>query len=259
MSEKTIENYGKGFLVMILPVSFLVIFLAVTWRILLALTMVIMGFNLWQRYRWEQWCYQVNPMFHQIIERNQGRVTPMELAANGKFSGDVAKRYLDTKAHEFGANILNQEDGSKVYYFMTANVISDIFDSSEPVAKIPGKKVANSGNLLLAAPEKTPAVETQTTATLTMPMQHTEVEEQVEVEETAPPVTETKKAIAEQLVFGSLIQSELAKRLNVYSSTVFKRRGDPDFPEWSRNRDPDGIAWRYDRKSKEFFPLEDKA
>lgn len=239
---------------MILPVSFLVIFLAVTWRILLTLAVLIIGFNIWQRYRWEQWCDQVNPMFHQVIEQNQGQVTPMELAAVGKFSGDVAKRYLDTKANEFGANVLHQEDGHQVYYFMTASIIGDIIDSGEPVAQIGGNKVANSSHtLLLAAPEKPAQVEMQTVETSVPEVEHLKVEEVAREQGS----NQQRKTITEQLLFGSLIQSELAKRLDVYSSTVFKRRDDPEFSEWSRNRDPDGIAWRYDRKTKEFFPLED--
>ncbi|MBD1214467.1 MAG: hypothetical protein H9534_17405, partial [Dolichospermum circinale Clear-D4] len=35
-------------------------------------------------------------------------------------------------------------------------------------------------------------------------------------------------------------------------------RNDPDFPEWSRSRDPDGIAWSYSRKSKDFFPIQEQ-
>jgi hypothetical protein len=64
------------------------------------------------------------------------------------------------------------------------------------------------------------------------------------------------KSLDKQLAFGSLIQSELAQRLGVYSSTVYKRRNDPDFSEWTRSRDPDGIAWSYSRKNREFFPLD---
>ena len=70
---------------------------------------------------------------------------------------------------------------------------------------------------------------------------------------------EDKQPLEKQLLFGSLIQSELAKRLGVYSSTVFKRRDDPQFSEWSRNRDPDGIAWTYSKETKEFFPLDGEA
>ena len=56
----------------------------------------------------------------------------------------------------------------------------------------------------------------------------------------------------------SLIQAELAKRLDVHSSTVGKRKSDPDFSEWSQSRDPEGIAWKYSPKTKEFVPLEKK-
>lgn len=53
----------------------------------------------------------------------------------------------------------------------------------------------------------------------------------------------------------SLIQSELAKRLDVHASTVGKRKSDSDFSEWSKSKDPDGIAWKYSSDTKEFLPL----
>ncbi|MCP2727491.1 hypothetical protein [Limnofasciculus baicalensis] len=53
----------------------------------------------------------------------------------------------------------------------------------------------------------------------------------------------------------SLIQSELAKRLDVHSSTVGKRKSDSDFSDWSKSKDPDGIAWKYSSETKEFLPL----
>jgi hypothetical protein len=59
-----------------------------------------------------------------------------------------------------------------------------------------------------------------------------------------------------QEVYKPLIQAELAKRLDVHSSTVGKRKSDEDFPEWSQSRDPEGIAWGYNPESKEFVPLE---
>jgi hypothetical protein len=297
MSEKTIESYGKGFLVLLLPISFLVVFLVSTWRIWLGLILLITSINLWQRYQWDKWCEGVNPMFHQLIQQNQGSVTPMDLAVRGNFSGDKAKRFLDTKASEFGASVLNTNDGKQVYYFMTANILGSIFDSSEPVKQEP-RKSSTTAMPLLAAPtttpfvieEKQPALVVAETSTATYQVKEaeliqaevpetdnkeTEVQQaevkhalsqepellqaelpQAEVKEPEQVHEQATKTLAQQLVFGSLIQSELAKRLSVYSSTVFKRRDDPDFPEWSRNRDPDGIAWRYDRKAREFFPIE---
>lgn len=241
MSEKTLESSGKAFLVLLLPISFLIIFLVSTWKFLLALMLLIIGFNIWQLYQWQQWCQQVNPIFHRLIQDTQGRVTPMDLAMKGNFSGTQAKRYLDTKADEFGASLQNAEDGSPVYYFMNATILGSILDSSEPVKELPSQAIAQSAPMLLAP---------------TLPQPQPEETEA----ESLPPATheEVKIPLEKQLVFGSLIQSELAKRLNVYSSTVYKRRNDPDFPEWSRSRDPDGIAWSFSRKSKEFFPLEEE-
>lgn len=242
MSEKAIENYGKSFLVLILPISFLIVFLVNTWRILLLILGLLIALNLWQQYKWEKWCDQVNPLFYQLIRENQGKITPMDLAIKGDFSGTVAKRYLDGKSKEFGASILDSEKESPSYYFITASILGDILDSSEPVEKLPSRPVTNVARSFLAPPE----IISQ--------------EEEIQTETELLPETsheEVKKPLEEQLVFGSLIQSELAKRLSVYSSTVYKRRNDPDFPEWTRSRDPDGIAWSYSRKSKEFFPVEE--
>jgi hypothetical protein len=60
----------------------------------------------------------------------------------------------------------------------------------------------------------------------------------------------------EQNTLKTLIQAELAKRLDVHSSTVGKRKSDSDFPEWSQSRDPEGIAWIYSPETKEFLPME---
>ena len=55
----------------------------------------------------------------------------------------------------------------------------------------------------------------------------------------------------------SLIQAELAKRLDLHSSTVGKRKSDSDFSEWSQSRDPEGIAWQYVPETKMFVPSEE--
>jgi hypothetical protein len=247
MSEKPIEGNGKAFLVLLLPLSFLIIFLVATWRILLAAIVLVIAFKLWQEYQWQQWTTRVNPIFHQLVRENQGRLTPMDLAIRGNFPGTTAKRYLDTKASEFGASILNSEEEGQSYYFITASILGNILDSSEPVKGLPaqqGTKNARSSQTLaqpsLLAPPITPQEEELETESLPQPT-HNEV----------------TRSLEKQLLFGSLIQSELAKRLNVYSSTVYKRRNDPEFPEWSRAKDPDGIAWSYSEKTKEFFPVEE--
>ncbi|QLE55726.1 hypothetical protein [Nostoc sp. TCL26-01] len=242
MSEKIIESNGKAFLVLLLPISFLVIFLVSTWRFLLALIVVAIGFKIWQEYQWQQWCQRVNPVFSQLIRENQGKITPVDLSMRGNFPGSAAKRYLDGRAGEFGASILPAAEGGEVYYFITGSILGDILSSSEPVKEIAPPPVTTDARSLLAPPPPPPE----------------SLVEELETE-LPPPVVqeEVRQNLEKQLMFGSLIQSELAKRLNVYSSTVYKRRNDPDFPEWTRNRDPDGIAWTFSEKTKEFFPLEE--
>jgi hypothetical protein len=242
MSEKSIESRGKPFLALLLPICFLIIFLVSTWRVLLGVILFVAGFKLWQRYKWQKWCQEVNPTFNTMIRESQGTITPMDLAIKGNFSGQRAKRYLDTKATEFGASIVN-EDTNPVYHFITGSILSSILDSSDPIEEFASLPVAINTQLLAA-----PLPEVQ--------------EEKAEAEAeslTQTTTEEVKKPLDKQLVFGSLIQSELAKRLKVYSSTVYKRRNDPDFSEWSRSKDPDGIAWNFSRTNKEFFPLEEES
>jgi hypothetical protein len=54
----------------------------------------------------------------------------------------------------------------------------------------------------------------------------------------------------------TILQSELAKRLDVHSSTVYKRRSEPNFTDWTRNRDPDGIGWGFSMASKEYYRVD---
>ena len=253
MSEKTIESYGKGFLVLILPISVAIIFFVNTWRIWIVLAAILVGLKLFQSYRWQQWCTKVNPTFHQLVESNQGTITPMDLAIKGNFPGAKAKRYLDTKAGEFGAKIIKVEDGNQVYHFITAKTLGSLLDSSEPEPEEVSTPALSSASIpILIAPEH------QLEASHTAHVINETISEDIDTEPQHLQ-KEEKQSLEKQLLFGSLIQSELAKRLGVYSSTVFKRRNDPQFSEWSRNRDPDGIAWTYSKETKEFFPVDGEA
>lgn len=67
------------------------------------------------------------------------------------------------------------------------------------------------------------------------------------------PVTETSEKNNTHV---SLIQAELAKRLDLHASTIGKRKSDADFPQWTQSKDPEGIAWKYSPQDKLFVPLE---
>lgn len=55
----------------------------------------------------------------------------------------------------------------------------------------------------------------------------------------------------------SLIQADLAKRLDTTSSTIARRKSDPEFPLWSQSKDPEGVAWIYLDREKVFMPKSD--
>ncbi|NJN61946.1 MAG: hypothetical protein HC795_10795 [Coleofasciculaceae cyanobacterium RL_1_1] len=52
-----------------------------------------------------------------------------------------------------------------------------------------------------------------------------------------------------------LIQAQLARRLGVSSSTIGVRKLKPDFGEWSSQKDPAGLAWRYCEEVRQFFVM----
>ncbi|HEY9606299.1 MAG TPA: heavy metal translocating P-type ATPase [Allocoleopsis sp.] len=50
-----------------------------------------------------------------------------------------------------------------------------------------------------------------------------------------------------------LTATALANRLKVSATTINRRKAKPDFSEWTRDRDPEGITWAYSHKSKLFM------
>ena len=226
MTEQAIDNNNEsGFLIILLPIAILIIFLFATWPIILFLLLLSVGLNIWQRYQWQKWSKQVDPLFYSLIQINQGAITPLDLAMKANFSAVTAKRYLDTKAQEFGAQCRNYDRQDAVYYFITASILGNILDKSEPLPQL--AEVEETANIAPVAP------------VVSAPLSPQEVEEHSPVEES--PL--------------GLIQSELAKRLDVHSSTIYKRRDDSDFSAWTQTRDPEGVAWIYSSDTRLFSPL----
>lgn len=62
----------------------------------------------------------------------------------------------------------------------------------------------------------------------------------------------------EELSIISMTQADLAKRLGVATSTVSRMQSKPNFPTWSKQRDPDGIAWVKLADTKLFYPQSQK-
>lgn len=292
MNEKALDSSADVGLILILPISLLIIFLYTTWPVLLAGIVLTISFNFWKRYQWQKWCQKVNPIFHQLIKENRGRITALDLAMKTNFSAAIAKRYLNTKAAEFGAQYQDNEDRGRVYYFITSSTLGKILDDSEPPSFTQQNHQIYSPLLFdqnqfthteqatspvshtFDAPSEQAAVYIQSAPVLQsedsgrlkeISLLSSDQNQLLQLEDVTPPThtgqvtsshapPEPEPAIQSAPEY--LLQSELAKRLDVHSSTVYKRREDPDFPEWTRSKDPEGIAWKFIPDTKQFCPLE---
>lgn len=252
MAERDIDNNATGVLILIIPIAFAIIILFKAWPFLLSLVLLSSIWSLWQRYQLQQLSRQLNPVFHQLILENQGCVTALDLAMKANLSGRSAQRFLDAKAEEFAAQKHTYEDKGTVYYFITANTLGKIFEASDD------DDDSNNTQYLSQAKELFFPVVTEPETTNKTP-EFLDDDEEID-EDYLPESDYPKEAIPQtHPLFQSLIQSELARRLRVHSSTVMKRRDSPNFSEWSRRRDPEGVAWEYSPDTREFFPVEPKS
>lgn len=292
MNEKAIDSSADVGLILILPISLLIILLFATWPVLLAGIVLNVSFNFWKRYQWQQWCQRVNPTFHQLIKENRGSITALDLAMKTNFSAAIAKRYIETKAAEFGAQYQDYQDRDRVYYFMTASTLGKILDDSEPSSLRQQEQIPLLSHQLFRSKDtSTFDPEQQATAPINHPFEiaqtestqfQSEPEYQLQSEDSSKlgevisPLLSSQNQLlqtkdtsthSEQPVItpvqaqtepAYLLQSELAKRLDVHSSTVYKRRDDPDFPAWSCSKDPQGIAWQFIPDTKQFCPIATK-
>lgn len=254
MTGNILEPRPKGLLVLILPVAVAMVLVYKAWRLILLVTLLAGAYLLWDAYQWRQKCVQIDPAFNQLLQTNQGVVTQADLITAGIAKGSAARRYLQDKAEEYGA-YQRQIQGATAYYFITASTLGAIFDESEPEAPAltPSPALVVELPVPPAPPVEAPPVETPTPAPPPSFAQLLELKKQEEPEPPAPlpapePVAEPTPAAPSQ----TLIQSELAKRLDTTSSTIARRKEAEDFPEWSQSKDPEGLAWRYDPESKLF-------
>ena len=284
------EISATGCLVLIFPIAFLLAFVFVAWPVLLALVLLGITLRLWQEYQWQQSIQKVNPFFQQLLKENQGAITVTDLALKANVSGTVAKHYLNSKAQEFGARAFEYADRGIVYYFITASTLGSLLDQSEPTSLEERKPVKLStpitktretesptleqvkqiaSSTLVKIESNKPSVRTNNEPIRSSTLgkifddsepdypesnQLSQAERQPLEESQSNQQQEVAKPIEPQVTPESLIQSELAKRLDVHSSTILKHRSEREFPEWSRSRDPEGIAWKYSPRKKLFLP-----
>ena len=299
MPEKAINpKNATGFLLILIPAALAMSALFVAWPLILGMTILIAGGNVWQGYEWSKTARSIDPVFQQLIIQNRGEITPLDLSLNAKVSGAVSNRYLAAKASEFGTGSRQHPDGGQIYYFVSISTLGRIFDDSDeapmptimpatsPVvafspAFIPAESqvevlqpqldpLANAASIPVVAPipplEPTPAatqlesppapLAVESPLSQNLDEQATPSIDLASSEPDEPPTVAAPSLVPTESKLVTIIQSELAKRLDVHASTVYKRRSEPNFTDWTRNRDPEGLAWGYLEATKEYYRID---
>ncbi|MDR9402697.1 MAG: hypothetical protein RI580_04590 [Halothece sp. Uz-M2-17] len=241
MTGKVIDGSATGFLVLIIPIALVAVVVATAWPVLLGLLLIIIVWQVIQQWQWQRFVGKVNPAFNRLIRENNGCVTPVDLAMKANIDGKKASQFLDYKATEFSAKRRELENQGSVYYFLTASAVENFFEEPDSLETLEAEEETDQ-QIATASSSKTTEVSTVSS--------QPEPKAQNPAVATATVQTKTTDEDA------SLIQGELAKRLGVHSSTLGRRKGDPDFAEWSQKRDPENIRWQYSDETKLFSPLD---
>ncbi|NJK68611.1 MAG: hypothetical protein HC789_07210 [Microcoleus sp. CSU_2_2] len=160
----------------------------------------------------------LDSVFYRLIKENKGRVTALDLAMNAKLPGEKVQEYLDERAQEFAADFEVTEQGGILYYFQVAPTVHQ---SQIPAANIAVKEPEITCQ---KTPEKSPELF---------------------------PIAKNKYTENPKISF---TQTELSRRFKVHASTIGKWKVKPEFAEWSREKDPEAIAWEYSTENKRFYP-----
>lgn len=219
-----VKNLQKGriwvYLTLLLPISLTAVVSFESGRMfwtIAAAAGIGWAYKLYQQQQKNQVAH-LDSVFYRLIKENQGRVTALDLAMNAKIPGEKVQEYLDERAKEFAADFEVTEQGGILYYFQVAPTV----DRSE-----------------------TPAVNVAVK------------EQQITLQKTAEKSPElfplAKKKVTENPKI-SFTQTELSRRLKVHASTIGKWKVKPEFGEWSRDKDPEAIAWEYSTENKRFYP-----
>jgi hypothetical protein len=267
MSGNLIDRGTAGFLVLIIPLAVGTVLLFTAWPLILLAILLGLVWKVWQDYRWSRLSAEVNPYFNQLLQQYQGCLTPMDLSVKTNLPAKTAKQFLEKKADEFGAQKKTLGDRGTVYYFITASTLGSIFDESEldpeeESPEPPEMTAISASSLPLVSP--TPTIREKTEDTVP-PVPVTNLGKLLEsVEEAIPPVPVTNlgkllESVEEEIppAIRSMVLSDLAKHLEVTPAMLGKRKKTEDFADWSRSKDPQGIAWKFDETKSIFVAIEE--
>ena len=254
MTGQVLDRNSNGILVLIIPIAFAIVLICKLWPVLLGLTVLIVSWSAWQEYQWRKWSEEVNPYFNNLIADNRGYLTPMDLSVKANLTAKAAQAFLERKSAEYGTSPTNVKDKGVVYYFPTASALGRIFDDSDPFSDDSPEDQIDTATS--QAPSDTSTIAKESNSASFKELTQLAKQEQAKTETNAAVSNATESESTNQ--GDGLNQAELAKRLDVNSSTVGRNKSKPesDFAMWSQSKDPEGVAWKYVAKSNEFVAKE---
>ena len=132
MIDKTTPSNNSSLFILIIPLAFISIILIKTWKVILSIIFLGVGWRVWQQYEWQQFRQQIDPYFKNLMQDKRGILTVLDLAKTAQIPNSLASKYLLSKARQYGAELLSYGDDRDTYYFLTAGVIQGILADSEP-------------------------------------------------------------------------------------------------------------------------------
>ena len=248
MTGQVLDRNSNGLLVLIIPMAFAIVIICQLWPVLLGLTVIIVSWKTWQSYQWRKWSQLVNPFFNDLVKENRGYLTPMDLSLKASLSSRSAKAFLERKSEEYGTQPQKVKDKGVVYYFPTASALGRIFDDSDPFGDFEEEEEVT---ITSASPQ---SISISSTTKESNSISFKEITQLAQEKAKTATTTST----LDKTEIQSLNQADLAKRLDVNTSTVGrqKTKSEAEFAIWSLSKDPEGIAWKYVTSTNEFVPSE---
>lgn len=242
-NSKNLDRNTKAELPWAISLGFGLLTLGLSWHLFLVITLtsgvglVVRHFQQQQKQEQEL----LNSLFYKLIEENQGHITTLDLAMRAKLPANVVKEFLDRQARDFAAHYEITDQGGVIYYFPTA--LS--FDKQQ-VDRLNLEFVSHSAVASdLRDNQKSSSSQQRS---------KDEISNNLQSQKAPKEKLNNKKLGFSSLVPKLLNQVELASRLKVHPSTISKRKTKADFIQWSREKDPEAIAWEYSRETKRFAP-----
>ena len=196
---------------------------------------------------------------YQLMQENHGRVSVLDLATKAQLPLSMAKPFLEQTAREFDTEFEVTEQGDIWYCFQTARSSLESSPNTIPVKReLPQKSVKSNlpqkqSESNLQGSNSIAAQSESNQNSARSPLSQPQNSSKVETYNSRSVRSELSKDLSESNSFQPLIQAELARRLQVSPSTVSNRKVKPDFSDWSKSKDPEGIAWNYSKETQKFY------